>query len=112
MACGMMSFIQQDPDTLEPMPGSQGAPGSPPGSPVPAQTPLKALPSTRAGALISRSSQHGAVSVPQIIFLYQLVEGIADKSFGEAVQPLNDASTLPLQLDLCNGAPVVAPSKR
>ncbi len=28
VACGMMSFIQQDPDTLEPMPGSQGLPGS------------------------------------------------------------------------------------
>ena len=28
VACGMMSFIQQDPDTLEPMPGSQGMPGS------------------------------------------------------------------------------------
>lgn len=27
VACGMMSFIQQDPDTLEPMPGSQGTPG-------------------------------------------------------------------------------------
>ena len=97
MACGMMSFIQQDPDTLEPMPGSQGAPGSPPGSPAPAQSPLRALPSTRAGALVSRTSQQGAVSVPQIIFLYQLVEGIADKSFGEWCSP----STM-LLLFLCS----------
>ena len=34
VACGMMAFIQQDPDTLEPMPGSQGMPGSEPSSQV------------------------------------------------------------------------------
>lgn len=80
VACGMMSFIQQDPDTLEPMPGSQGGPGSQQSS----QTSLRALPSTRAGALVSSSSaRQRAVLVPQIIFLYQLVEGVADKSFGE-----------------------------
>lgn len=32
---------------------------------------------------MSSNSQQAAVSVPQIIFLYQLVEGVADKSFGE-----------------------------
>ena len=53
------------------------------------QVSVKALPSTRAGALVcSSSSQQIAVSVPQIIFLYQLVEGVADKSFGEGKQPL------------------------
>ena len=34
VACGMMAFIQQDSDTLEPMPGSQGLPGSEPSSQV------------------------------------------------------------------------------
>ncbi len=53
------------------------------------QTSVRALPSTRAGALVSSSSQQAAVSVPQIIFLYQLVEGVADKSFGEQIQVLN-----------------------
>ena len=48
------------------------------------QASIKALPSTRAGALVSSSSQQAAVSVPQIIFLYQLMEGIADKSFGKS----------------------------
>ena len=53
------------------------------------QASVKALPSTRAGALVcSSSSQQAAVSVPQIIFLYQLVEGVADKSFGEGKQAL------------------------
>jgi len=47
------------------------------------QVSVKALPSTRAGALVSTSSHQKAVSVPQIIFLYQLVEGVADKSFGK-----------------------------
>ena len=52
------------------------------------QASVRALPSTRAGALVSSSSQQAAVSVPQIIFLYQLVEGVADKSFGEQIQVL------------------------
>ncbi len=57
------------------------------------QASLRALPSTRAGALVSNSSQQAAVSVPQIIFLYQLVEGVADKSFGEQqLQALNLSS--------------------
>ena len=80
----MMSFIQQDPDTMEPMPGSQGTPGSPQSS----QASLRALPSTRAGALVAKGSLQAAVSVPQIIFLYQLVEGVADKSFGEWLSAL------------------------
>ena len=79
VGCGMMSFIQQDPDTMEPMPGSQGTPSSPQTS----QASLRALPSTRAGALVAKDSLQAAVLVPQIIFLYQLVEGVADKSFGE-----------------------------
>ena len=75
----MMSFIQQDPDTMEPMPGSQGTPGSPQSS----QASLWALPSTPYGYILEKKYMNTKVSVPQIIFLYQLVEGIADKSFGE-----------------------------
>ncbi len=52
------------------------------------QVSVTALPSTRAGALVSTSSHQKAVSVPQIIFLYQLVKGVADKSFGkQALMP-------------------------
>ena len=80
----MMSFIQQGLDTMEPMPGSQGTHGSPQSS----QASLRALPSTRAGALVAKDSLRAAVSVPQIIFLYQLVEGVADKSFGDWLSAL------------------------
>ncbi|CAL8467013.1 g6549 [Coccomyxa elongata] len=74
-----MSYIQQDPDTSEILPGSSQEPHRGTGHDA-----LQALPSTHASVdvVAASSAEQPVVSVPRITFLYKLAPGIADKSFG------------------------------
>ena len=67
-----MSYIQQDPDTHEFLPSSS-------------QSSVQGLPSTHASVAATQpdTSSQPPMAVPHITFLYKLVDGIADKSFGE-----------------------------
>ncbi|KAK9916549.1 hypothetical protein WJX75_003960 [Coccomyxa subellipsoidea] len=74
-----MSYIQQDPDVPQPLPGSSPEPK--PSSCC--RQALQALPSTGASVDVAADgAERPAVSVPRIVFLYKLAAGVADKSFG------------------------------
>lgn len=88
-----MSYIQQDPDTSEILPGSSQEPPRGTGHDA-----LQALPSTHASVdvVAAGSAEQTVVSVPRITFLYKLAPGIADKSFGDlAMLHLITFSTFP-----------------
>ena len=83
VACRCMSYLQE------------GAPASAPATPNPSQAlAVEALPSTRADIQTpARPGDPGAAAggaangVPRITFLYKLVPGVADRSFGAPVIP-------------------------
>ena len=82
-----MSYIQQDPDVPQPLPGSSPEPK--PSSCC--RQALQALPSTGASVDVAADgAERPAVSVPRIVFLYKLAAGVADKSFGEHACPLRE----------------------
>ena len=75
-----MSYIQQDPDDGQPLPGSSPQPKAG----ACGRQALQALPSTGASVDVATDgADQPAVSVPRIVFLYKLAAGVADKSFGE-----------------------------
>lgn len=80
VACRCMSYLQQ---------GAPAVPLAPSPGPGPSQTlPMEALPSTHADVPPSAGPEAGAAAaglaaaVPRITFLYKLVPGVADRSFG------------------------------
>lgn len=86
VACRCMSYLQE------------GAPASAPQTPSPSQAlSVEALPSTRADVQTpARPGGPGAAAggaadgVPRITFLYKLVPGVADRSFGASLIPTKD----------------------
>lgn len=80
VTCRCMSYLQQ---------GAPSAPLAPSPGPGPSQTlPMEVLPSTHADVPPAAAPDAGAAAaglaaaVPRITFLYKLVLGVADRSFG------------------------------